>query len=372
MRDIEGKAARVAASECGQRASFNSCHRRAAVSSACRYQPSMNKLLFLLSLIAIDCGWDNHSMLIAQTESEAKASPSATASAAAEDENKPRVLKTSPRGTFRVVKNGEDFWIVTAADETQRTKMHSADLVIPEEFRFSPDEKWLYVELSHGSCMAGADLYQRSDSKAAGSNDVGPFQPIEPSLEDGAWAEALKQQLFAENFAEQGLCAMVRFGGWSDDSGRLLLIIRGGESRRETVGRYLYYNTRINGFELTPYLRKVNAASAKSHEINVLACAEPIGPLPDEAMLKQQYARIDKKLNENYQKMIAKAEKEDRETVAELKQSQRQWLKARDAGLQIYLAAFPPAEKERRRLQFLIDASRAEAETDEEAAAAGQ
>jgi uncharacterized protein YecT (DUF1311 family) len=119
-------------------------------------------------------------------------------------------------------------------------------------------------------------------------------------------------------------------------------------------------------------LRKVNAASAKSHEINVLACAEPIGPLPDEAMLKQQYARIDKKLNENYQKMIAKAEKEDRETVAELKQSQRQWLKARDAGLQIYLAAFPPAEKERRRLQFLIDASRAEAETDEEAAAAGQ
>jgi hypothetical protein len=45
------------------------------------------------------------------------------------------------------------------------------------------------------------------------------------------------------------------------------------------------------------------------------------------------------------------------------------WLKARDAGLQLYLAAFSPAEKERRRLQFLIDVSRAEAETDEEAAA---
>jgi len=329
----------------------------------------MNKLLLLLGLIAVDCGWDNHSMVIAETQSEAKASPPATASAADEDENKPQVLKTSPSGTFRVVQNGEEFWIVTAADEKQRTKMHSAELVIPEEFRFSPDEKWLYVELHHGSCMSGADLYRRTDSKAAGPNDVGPFQPVEPSLEDGAWAEALKQRLFTKNFADKGLCAMVRFGGWSDDSGRLLLIIRGGEERRETVGRYLYYNTRTSGFELTPYLRKVNAASAKSHEINVLACAEPVGPLPDEATLKQRYAAIDKKLNENYQKVIAAAEKEDKETVAELRRSQREWLKARDAGLQIYLAAFSPAEKERRRLQFLIDVSRAEAEADEDAAA---
>ena len=329
----------------------------------------MNKLLLFLSLIAVACGGDNRSMLIAQTQSEAKASPSATASPAAEAENKPQVLKTSPSGTFRVVQNGEEFWIVTAADENQRTKMHSAELVIPEEFRFSPDEKWLYVELHHGSCMSGADLYRRSDSKAAEPNDVGPFQPIEPSLEDGAWAEALKQRLFTKNFADEGLCAMVRFGGWSDDSGRLLLVMRGGEERRETVGRYLYYNTRTSGFELTPYLRKVNAASAKSHEINVLACAEPLDPLPDESTLKQRYAEVDKKLNENYQKMIAEAEKEEKETVAELRRLQREWLKARDAGLKIYLAAFSPAEKERRRLQFLVDVSRAEAEADEDAAA---
>jgi uncharacterized protein YecT (DUF1311 family) len=328
----------------------------------------MNKLLLLLSLIAVDCGWDDQSMLIAQTQSEGKASPSATETVSAADENNPQVLKTSPTGTFRVVQDGEEFWIVAAANENQRTKMHSAELVIPEEFRFSPDEKWLYVELHHGSCMSGADLYRRSDSKAAGSGDVGPFQPIEPALEYGAWTEALKQRLFTENFADEGLCAMVRFGGWSDDSGRLLLIIRGGEERRETVGRYLYYNTRTSGFEMTPYLRKINAASAKSHEINVLACAEPDDPLPDEATLKEQYAAVDKKLNQNYQKMIAKAEKEETETVAELKRSQREWLKARDAGLQIYLTTFSPAEKERRRLQFLIDVSRAEAE----AAAAGQ
>jgi uncharacterized protein YecT (DUF1311 family) len=305
-------------------------------------------------------------MLIAQTQSDANASPSATASAAAEDENKPQVLKTSPKGTFRVVQDGEEFWIVTAADEKQRTKMHSAELVIPEEFRFSPDEKWLYVELHHGSCMSGADLYRRTDGKAADPNEGGPFQRIEPALEEGAWAEALKQHLFSRNFAEEGLCAMVRFGGWSDDSGRLLLIIRGGEERRETVGRYLYYNTRTSSFELTPYLRKINAASGNSHEIDVLACAEPIDPLPDEVTLKQRYAAVDKNLNENYQKMIGKAEKD---TVADLRRSQREWLKARDGGLKIYVAAFSPAEKERRRLQFLIDVSRAEAEADEEAAA---
>jgi len=150
-------------------------------------QPSMNNLLLSLSLVAVNWCWNSQSMLVAQAQSDANASPSATTSSAAEDENKPQVLKTSPSGMFRVVQDGEEFWIVTAADEKQRTKMHSAELVIPEEFRFSLDEKWLYVELHHGSCMSGADLYRRTDSKAAGTNDVGPFQPIEPSLEDGAW-----------------------------------------------------------------------------------------------------------------------------------------------------------------------------------------
>ena len=247
--------------------------------------------------------------------------------------------------------------------------MHSAELSIPEEFRFSPDEKWLYVEVGHGSCMAGADLYCRIDNPAG--KNTGPFQRIKPPLEDGAWAEALKQRLFPRNFADEGLCAMVRFGGWSHDSGRLLLLIRGGEERRETIGQYLYYNMRLGRFELTPYLRKVNSASAKSHETNVLACAEPIDPLPDEATLKQQYAAVDRKLNLNYQKTIANAEKEGKELVAELRQSQRHWLKARDAGLQIYLATTSPAEKERRRWQFLVDVTRVEAEADDTIAPTG-
>ena len=207
--------------------------------------------MLFISLIAVADGWDSQSMLIAQTSTDT-ASAAPAASAAAENENKPELLKTSPNGMFSVIQDGEEFWIVTAADEKQRTKMHSAELVTPEEFRFSPDEKWLYVELHQRSCMSGADLYRRTDRQGAGSNAVGPFQRIEPPLEQGAWAEALKQRLFTQNFAEEGMCAMVRFGASGDDSGRLLLIIRGGEERRETVGRYLYYNTRTTRFELTP------------------------------------------------------------------------------------------------------------------------
>lgn len=317
---------------------------------------SIMKKLPLLACAVLGC-WTSASVLVAQTESNA--SPNEATSpdrnAPANEDNKPQVLKTSPSGAFRVVQTGEEFWIVSGANENQRTRMHSEELVIPEEFCFSPDENWLYVELHHGSCMAGADLYRRSDK--------GRFDRIEPPLEDRAWAEALKQHLYSRNFAEEGLCAMVRFGGWSDDSARLLLIIRGGEERRETVARYLYYNTRTEGLELTPYLKKVNAATAKLHDADILACAEPVDALPEEATLKQRLADADKKLNENYQKMISKAEKEEKQSVAELRRSQREWLKARDAGLQLYLAAVPPAEKERRRLQFLADVTQAQIAT---------
>lgn len=310
---------------------------------------ALNKLLLSICVFA----------LVTVTQ----AAPSPTAE---QNQNKPEVLKVSPSGAFRVVQTGEDYWIVATSDETQRTKMHSEELANPEEFRFSPDEKWLYVELHHGSCMSGADLYRKSDGTSGR-----PFQVIAPPLEDGAWAEALKQKLFAKNFADEGECAMVRFGGWSDDSGRLLLVIRGGEERRETVGRYLYCNTRAGRFELTAYLRKLNAAEAKSKSRNVeaLACAEPVDPLPDEATLKARYDDADRKLNESYHKVLD-GQKSDPAFVTQLKQLQRDWLKARDAGLQIYLASYPAEEKERRRLQFLADVSLIEAESDEESAAA--
>jgi len=137
----------------------------------------MNKLLLVLSLFAVDCGWDNPSMLIAETQSEVNVSPSATASGTAEDENKSHVLKTSPSGTFRVLQNGEEFWILTAADKNQRTKMHSADLVTPEEFRFSPNKKWLNVELEQGWVLPAPNLNQKAMAKLRDLTNSDLFSP---------------------------------------------------------------------------------------------------------------------------------------------------------------------------------------------------
>ena len=81
----------------------------------------MKKFLLFISLIAVADGWDNRSILIAQTSTDT-ASVAPGASAAAENENKPELLKTSPNGIFRVIQDSEEFWIVTAADEKQRTK----------------------------------------------------------------------------------------------------------------------------------------------------------------------------------------------------------------------------------------------------------
>jgi len=49
--------------------------------------------------------------------------------------------------------------------------------------------------------------------------------------------------------------------------------------------------------------------------------------------------------------------------IPNLRESQRNWLKARDKGLQLYLIAAPAAERERRKLQFLADVTAARIES---------
>jgi len=162
----------------------------------------MNRLLLLLSLIAVDCGWDNHSMLIAEMQSEAKASPSPTASAAAEDENKPQVLKTSPTGRFVSSRMGG---VLDCHGSRRKATGKNAfgGLVILRSFAFRLT-KVVVRRAASRVVYVGSGSYRRSDSK--GPNDVGPFQPIEPSLEDGAWTEGMKQRLFTKNFADEGAC----------------------------------------------------------------------------------------------------------------------------------------------------------------------
>ncbi len=275
-------------------------------------------------------------------------------------EEKPEVPYTSPSGAFRVVQvevtptgddeSGRECWIVSTSDESRRTKLYSSETTFPTAFYSAPRERWLFVESHQGSCLQRGDVYRRKDDDN--------FEAVS-SFSDRAWKDAVKLGAFKTNYSAEGLCAMISFGCWSFDASRVLAMIWGGEDRRSTDQRYIYFNTRTNKFELTDYLRKLNKTKAE-----FLACAEPVDPLPSETELKTRYEELDRKLNKRYAEVIAKT---DKERVSNVRQGQRNRIKHRDAGAKFYVSLFPATEKEQRRLQFLCDvtAARIEKQPDE-------
>jgi len=271
-------------------------------------------------------------------------------------EEKPEVLYISPSGAFRVVQvevtptgndeSGQEAWIVSTRDESRRTKLYSSETTFPTAFYSAPGERWLFVESHQGSCLQRGDLYHRKDDDS--------FEAV-PSFSDRAWKDAVKLGAFKTNYSAEGLCAMIDFGCWSFDASRLLIVMLGGEDRRSTDQRYVYFNTGTSKFELTDYLRKLNKTKAE-----FLACAEPVDPLPSETELKTRYEELDRKLNKRYAEVIAKT---DKERVSNVRRGQRNWIKHRDAGAKFYVSLFPEPEKEQRRLQFLCDVTAARIET---------
>jgi len=271
-------------------------------------------------------------------------------------EEKSEVLYTSPSGAFRVVQievtptdndeSGQEFWIVSTRDESRRTKLYSSETTFPDGFYSAPGERWLFVESHQGSCLQRGDVYLRKDDDS--------FEAV-PSFSDRAWKDAVKLGAFKSNYSAEGLCAMIDFGCWSFDASRILAKMRGGEDRHSSNQGYVYFNTRTSEFELTDYLRKQNKTT-----VELLACAEPVDPLPSEADLKMKYEELDQKLNKRFAEVIAKT---DKERVSNVRQGQRNWIKHRDAGAKFYVSLFPAAEKEQRRLQFLCDVTAARIET---------
>ena len=271
-------------------------------------------------------------------------------------EEKSEVFYTTPSGAFRVVQvevtptgedeSGQEFWIVSTRDESHRTKLYSSETTFPTAFYSAPGEQWLFVESHQGSCLQRGDVYHRK------GNDT--FEAIS-SFSDRAWKDAVKLDAWKRNYSADGLCAMIKFESWSFDASRVLMVMLGGEDRRSTDERYVYFNTRTNKFELTDYLRRLNKTKAE-----FLACTEPVDALPSQAELKTRYEELDSKLNKRYAEVIAKT---DKERVSNVRQGQRNWIKHRDAGAKFYVSLFPEAEKEQRRLQFLCDVTAARIET---------
>lgn len=265
-------------------------------------------------------------------------------------ENERRILATSPSGEWRVeVKDGE-FWIVSSKSGGPEEKLpvESAERA-PVEFHFSPDEKWIFTLPDGGSCLRPGDLFYR--------NADGAIDSI-ASFDTKAWEQAARLSAFAKNTAAEGACAMMRFIGWSLDSSRLLIGLRGGHGKFEMDGAYLYFDTRTKGFQITPYLRKLNKVTSDilSSSDDVLPCAEPPSPLPTAKDLKARLDQLDRQLNKKYAEIIAQTPAEQ---VVFVRSTQRDWIKHRDEGLKLYLSLYPKTEKEARRLQFLGDVTAA-------------
>ncbi|PYJ72345.1 MAG: hypothetical protein DME75_05160 [Verrucomicrobia bacterium] len=263
-------------------------------------------------------------------------------------EEKPEVLYTSPTGAIRIERDGEDAWLISTKDPTQRAKMPPLEGISPvdDEFHFSPNDEWIFGLRHGGSCLRDGDLFHRLVP-----DKIDMFE----SFNEAAWKNAVKLGAFKRDFSAEGFCAMTEFVSWSFDSARLLIELRGGEDKREMHQGYVYFNVRTKNFEITDYLRKLNKTKSK-----FLACAEPVDPLPNEAELKMKYDSLDRQLNEKYTQILAQA---DKDRIPVVREAQRDWIKHRDEGAKLYMSIFPAAEKERRRLQFSSDVTAARIDT---------
>jgi hypothetical protein len=261
-------------------------------------------------------------------------------------QEKAEVLYTSPSSAIRIERTGEDAWLISTKDPTQRAKMPPLEGTSPvdDEYYSSPNDEWIFGLRHGGSCLRDGDLFHRLVP-----DKIDMFE----SFNQAAWKNAVKLGVFKRDFSAEGFCAMTEFVSWSFDSARLLIELRGGEDKREKHEGYVYFNLRTKNFEVTDYLRKLNKTKAK-----VLAAAEPIDPLPKEAELKTRLDGLDQQLNKKYADVIAQAG----EGVPLVREAQRNWIKHRDEGAKVYVSLFPATEKERRRLQFLGDVTAARIE----------
>src|SRR6266542_5885676 len=262
-------------------------------------------------------------------------------------QEKAEVVYKSPSGAWQVEQSGDDVWVVSTKDTSQRAKLPPIDAIgpYPDAYHFSPNDEWIFGLRHGGSCLRDADLFHR-----LAPDKIDMFE----SFNEAAWKNAVKLGAFKRDFSAEGFCAMTEFVSWSFDSARLLIELRGGEDKREMHEGYIYFNTRTKTFEITDYLRKLNKAKS-----DVLACAEPVDPLPSEAELKTRFDALDQQLNKTYGGVIAKTQKD---RVSLVREAQRTWIKHRDEGAKIYVSLFPDAEKERRRLQFVGDVTAARIE----------
>jgi uncharacterized protein YecT (DUF1311 family) len=270
------------------------------------------------------------------------------------------LLYTSPSGALRIettVKpssTGDELtaetWVVSTKDPTQRARLpkQSADSPDDDEFHCSPNDEWIFGLRHVGSGLRYGNLYHYLTPLRIEMSDK------DESFNELVWKNCIEFGALKEDYSAEGVYAVTIFVGWSLDSCRLLVELSGGEEKSAMHRGRLYFNTRTKRFEMTDYVRKLNRSKSA-----MLACAEPVEPLPSEAELKTRLDRLDQQLNKTYGELVAKTQKD---RVSLLREGQRAWIKHRDEGVKFYVSLFPQTERERRRLQFMGDVTAARIE----------
>jgi uncharacterized protein YecT (DUF1311 family) len=291
--------------------------------------------------------------------------------------------QTSPKGTFKIESQPKpaaspiedtlvaDFVVSTANPKLREPLDDHADTTHVRYYT-SPDEKWIYEEISSGHRMTDGQLFKRGEGlKFQAVNQSQPFG--EMAWRFFAEQERLKPedvpylQLYEGHLAQEGI---IDFVAWSPDSARLLVDLRAGEfgGRRDRgiYKWYLYFNTKRQSLELTDYLRGLNKDAWKRWKnfgekdapiFPEAASAEPLAELPSDAELKKSYEEADRRLNKIYREILSRIDKEEQKS---LRQDERDWLKTREPGAKFYADSGSKLTAQSRYWQYMLDSTQAQ------------
>jgi len=281
---------------------------------------------------------------------------------------------SSPRGTFRIEREGKrdnkgnwatTFWITPAADPNQRVRLDET-FNEPDDWHFfiSPDEQWVCATVHEHSQLQSLRLYQRKtglqfDRVATIEEEEGDtwhFDKNNRFAPEGRGQEAYETGKVYNHFV-----------AWSSDSARLL-VERRSQLEAKKDGEYLwrrhyfYFNLRRGKLEHTRCLSTLNRAfrhydSEQKKDVDVPSFAEPLDALPPEKELRDGYDAAERRLKKIYPAYLTQVddeiqnpnEKRDRLRYQQL------WLKARESGAESFAAMGSKAERPRRKLLYLAD-----------------
>lgn len=344
-------------------------------------------VFFAIAAWVVGCGF---SILAADeeprvSENLSQASPSATVQAEEKTE-----AQTSPKGTFKIESEtkspppgieGTDVadFVVSTTDPKVREPLDDHPDTTAVSYIISPDEKWIYEEKTYGHLMTGGELYERGEGlKFQEANKSQSFAEM-------VWRFFAKEERIepddvpspsgGRDCCEGGL---IDFAGWSSDSGRLLVGLRGGDfdgQRSRGVYRwFVYFNTENRNFELTKYLRRLNKGawdryanfSEDNPDVGLVeeVIAEPLSELPPEAESKKRYEKADRHVNELYQKV---GNHGSQEAQANWSRIRKQWIRNREAGAKFYALSGPKRTAGSRYWLLMADSTEAHASVIENA-----